>query len=37
VYSRQDKLREIDGMADVETVSASIAGILDVTLAQKIK
>ena len=37
VYSGQDKLREIDGMADVETVSASIAGILDVTLAQKIK
>lgn len=37
VYSRQDKLREIDGMADVETVSASIAGILDATLAQKIK
>jgi adenylate kinase len=37
VYSRQDKLREIDGMADVETVSASIAGILDVTLAQKVK
>ena len=36
VYSGQDKLREIDGMADVETVSASIAGILDVTLAQKI-
>lgn len=37
VYSGQDKLREIDGMADVETVSASIAGILDATLAQKIK
>jgi adenylate kinase len=37
VYSGQDKLREIDGMADVETVSASIAGILDVTLAQKVK
>jgi adenylate kinase len=37
VYSGQGKLREIDGMADVETVSASIAGILDVTLAQKIK
>jgi adenylate kinase len=37
VYSGQDKLREIDGMADVETVSASISGILDVTLAQKIK
>lgn len=37
VYSGQDKLREIDGMADVETVSASIAGILDATLAQKVK
>ena len=37
VYSGPDKLREIDGMADVATVSASIAGILDVTLAQKIK
>ena len=37
VYSGQDKLLEIDGMADVETVSASIAGILDATLAQKVK
>ncbi len=37
VYSGQGKLREIDGMADVETVSASIAGILDVTLAKKAK
>jgi adenylate kinase len=37
VYSGQGKLREIDGMADVETVSASIARILDATLAQKSK
>lgn len=37
VYSGQGKLREIDGMADVETVSASIAGILDATLAKKAK
>lgn len=37
VYSRQGKLREIDGMADVETVSASIARILDATLAEKSK
>jgi adenylate kinase len=37
VYSGQGKLREIDGMADVETVSASIARILDATLAQKAK
>ena len=35
VYSGQGKLREIDGMADVETVSAAIAGILDATLAKK--
>lgn len=35
VYSGQGKLREIDGMADVETVSASIAGILDATVAKK--
>ena len=37
VYSGQGKLREIDGMADVETVSASIAGILDATVAKKAK
>ena len=37
VYSGQGKLREIDGMADVETVSASIARILDATPAQKAK
>ena len=37
VYSGQGKLREIDGMADVETVSASIARILDATLAEKSK
>lgn len=37
VYSGQGKLREIDGMADVEAVSASIAGILDATLAKKAK
>jgi adenylate kinase len=37
VYSGQSKLREIDGMADVETVSASIARILDATLAEKSK
>ena len=37
VYSGQGKLREIDGMADVETVSASIAGILGATLAKKAK
>ncbi|MFZ4684625.1 MAG: adenylate kinase [Hyphomonadaceae bacterium] len=37
VYSGQGKLREIDGMADVETVSASIARILDATLVEKSK
>jgi adenylate kinase len=37
VYSGQGKLREIDGMANVETVSASIAEILDATLAKKAK
>jgi adenylate kinase len=35
VYSGQGKLREIDGMANVETVSASIAGILDAVMAEK--
>jgi adenylate kinase len=37
VYSGQGKLREIDGMADVETVSASIARILEATLVEKSK
>jgi len=37
VYSGQGKLREIDGMADMEAVSASIARILDATLAEKSK
>jgi adenylate kinase len=33
VYASQGKLTEIDGMASVETVSASIAGILDGAIA----
>ena len=37
VYSGQGKLREINGMADVEAVSASIAGILDAIVAKKAK
>jgi adenylate kinase len=37
VYSSQGKLREIDGMANVETVSGSIAGILDGVMAEKAK
>jgi adenylate kinase len=37
VYSGQGKLREIDGMANVETVSGSIAGILDGVMAEKAK
>jgi adenylate kinase len=37
VYSGQGKLREIDGMANVETVSGSIAGILNGVMAEKAK
>jgi adenylate kinase len=37
VYSGQGKLREIDGMASVETVSASIAGILGAVSVEKSK
>jgi adenylate kinase len=37
VYSGQGKLREIDGMANVDSVSASIAEILDATIAEKAK
>ena len=35
VYKGQGKLTEIDGMASVEQVSASIAGILDKAGAKK--
>jgi adenylate kinase len=37
VYSGQGKLREIDGMASVEAVSAAIAGIIDEVTAEKSK
>ena len=37
VYSGQGKLREIDGMASVEAVSAAIAGIIDGVTAEKSK
>lgn len=37
VYSGQGKLREIDGMASVEEVSASIAGIIDRRASEKSK
>ena len=37
VYSGQGKLREIDGMASVEAVSASIAGIVDGLASEKSK
>jgi adenylate kinase len=37
VYSGQGKLREIDGMASVEAVSASIAGIIDGLASEKSK
>lgn len=37
VYSGQGKLREIDGMASVEAVSAAISGIIDGVTAEKSK
>jgi len=36
-YTEQGKLSEVDGMADIETVSSSIAKILDMTAPVKKK